>query len=410
MIRFQLLISYIAAVALGGLAGFYPARAPALTLSDVYERVERESLELKAARSSVQGARGGISQARRVPNPEVELTLEDFGRGEVEVTVSQDIGLGGRRSRRVQAARARFAAEEAELQSAMLRLRADALRGFSATVAARQSVSIGDSLVSLAETTVVSIRRRVEAGAAMPLDLIRGEAELEEVRLARRGLELEYLLARRGLALLWGGIGEAEWEPVGDYVRSPELPPLAELIAAADQHPDMRKLDFEIDVLNAELALARAEALPEIGVGAGYSRNSETGEHGALLGASVSLPVFHRNQGTTVEKYHEIDRAEDVRAREQLARHLEVERVRSEIAWLTGKIDVMRESILPKSERVLRESTKHYQEGAVGVLEVLEAQGALLERLLEQTDNLHRRAELAADLIELTGVELRLFE
>lgn len=392
------------------ITALFPSCVLTLTLSEAHRLAERDNLQLAALQSAVEAARSAVRQSRLLPNPEVEIALEDFGRNELEVLLSQSVDLGGRRGARVREARARQRAAEAALDAARVQLRAEALRRFGAAVAARERIHIADSLIVLSEASVLSIQRRVDAGATMRLDLIRAENELQEILLERAGLDREYQLACKDLALLWGDTSEPLWEPVGTFVLHPVVPPLRDLRTAADGHPDAAIRQIEMDILEAELGAERAEVFPELAIGAGYLRSGETGESAALVGVSVSLPLFNRNQGAVAQKRHEIEEATHVRGTERLARHAEVERIRAEITTLTERIDGMRQSILPRSEHVLSELTEYYQRGAVGILEVLEAQGALLERWLEQTDNLRDRAALAADLLELTGTELEVLE
>jgi cobalt-zinc-cadmium efflux system outer membrane protein len=388
----------------------FPARGPTLTLAEAQHLAKRNSLELMARKSGVRAAENAARQAGRVPNPKIEVALEDFGRNELEVTLSQSIELGGRRGARVREARAHEKIAEAALEAAAIRLRAEVLRRFAEVVAARERILIADSLIALSDTSVASIQRRVAAGAAKELDLIRAETELQEMVLEREGLERDYLLARKEVALLWGDTSEPLWEPAGAFVVSPPIPALRDLKAAADDHPEAIILDREADILEAQLRAERAEAFPELEIGAGYLRNGETGEKAALVAASVSLPVFNRNGGAVSQKRQEMVGAAHTRGAQRLARHAEAERIRAQILTLTERIDAMQESILPRSEYVLSELTAYYQRGAVGILEVLEAQEELMERWLEQTDSFRDRATLAAGLLELTGMELEVLE
>ena len=401
---------WLPAVVLLMVTALYPTPGPTLTLSEAQQRAEQHNLQIRAFRSAVQAAKNAARQARHVPNPEIEVALEDFGRNEVEVSLSQRIEMGGRRGARMQEARARRKAAEAALEAATIRLRAEVLRRFTAAVAARERIHIADSLIALSDASVASIRRRVEAGATKELDLVRAETELLEMEVESRGLERDYLLARKEVALLWGDSTEPLWEPAGAFVVGPEIPTLSDLRAAVGDHPDAVMLDVEVEILEAQLRAERAEAFPEVEIGAGYLRNGETGEKAALLAASVSLPLFNRNQGAVSQKRQEIEGAAHTRGAAQLARRAEAELIRAEIVTLTERIDVMRESILPRSEHVFSELSAYYQRGAVGILEVLEAQEELLETWLEQTDSLRDRAALAADLMELTGTKLEVLE
>ena len=89
----------------------------------------------------------------------------------------------------------------------------------------------------------------------------------------------------------------------------------------------------------------------------------------------------------------EMEGATHARSAERLARHAEVERIRTEITTLTERIAAMRESILPRSEHVLSELTEHYQRGAVGILEILEAHGPGIDTRSHAVDPIQGCAE-----------------
>jgi cobalt-zinc-cadmium efflux system outer membrane protein len=390
--------------------GMSIASEPTITLQEAFQRVDQNNLELKALRSAVKAADGAVRQARLIPNPEAEIELEDLGRSTTEVVVSQTIGLGGTRGARIRLARAAAQAAEIELTLAGLRLRAEAMRRFGATIAVKQKLTFMDSLIVLAENTMVSVERRVEAGAAMTLDLVRAETALQEIRLERAGLEREFLQARRELAMLWNEVSEPNWEPAGMLTCSPFYLSPDEINAALESHPAIRLLETRSMAAREERAEARAGRFPELSIGVGVLLDNEQDQRASLLRASVSMPLFDRQQGTFSQKGHELQQAECLRNNEITARRTEVTRVATELTTLTERIATTQRTILPKTEQILTELMDYYRQGAVGILEVLEAQRAVLEKWLEHTDNLRERTALAADLLKLTGIECEVLE
>lgn len=390
--------------------GVCPANEQHLMLFDVYEMIERENPDIKAYQSALAGAAGGIRQARLLPNPEVGIGLEDFGRETVEIMISQAIEFGDKRGSRVRVAQAEQAIAQIELEAALLRLRSETMSRFGTVIAAKRRVTLVDSLLSLARATKVFTERRVEAGAAMAIDLVRSETALQENELEKRSLETEYLLARKNLAVLWGDPRDVDWEPVETFVCAPLEISLEKIRHAADDHPDLQILEKNILLIEEERSVERSAAFPELTLGAGFLRDNVADESVSLIQASISLPMFNRNQGAVSKKSFEIEQANHLLHSERLTRWAEVERVMGGIAILTERIQILEKSILPNSEQILKVLMDHYQQGAVGILEVLDAQQSLMEKWIEHTEDLSERASLAGELMALTGTECEVIQ
>lgn len=391
-------------------SGVTTAEESTIGLREVFQRVDQNNLELKALRVALEATQGAVQQARLIANPEAEIELEDLGRATTEVVLSQTIRLGGVRAADVRLARTQSAAAEIELESARLRLRAEAMRRFGVAIAAKQKLALVDSLMVLAENTLRSIDHRVDAGAAMALDLIRAETALQQIILERSGLEREFTQARREIAALWNSTEDSNWEPAGILGCSPFRLSPEEISAALEIHPAIRSLENRRKAVEAERAQAKAAKYPELSIGVGALLNNELDQHSSLLRASFSLPLFDRQQGALSQKRYELKQAEYLKNHEMISRRTVVTRVATELETLTERIATTRTTILPQTEQILRALMEYYEHGAVGILEVLDAQRALLERSLEHTEDLQERTALAADLLELTGIECEVFE
>ncbi|MCU0613050.1 MAG: TolC family protein, partial [Candidatus Eisenbacteria bacterium] len=230
-----------------------------MTLSEVYRRVEALSPDL-AASAAVRSAAGeGVRQARARPNPELEIEMEDFGSGPIEVMVTQAVAIGGVRGAGIRRALAQRDVAQYDLESAHIHHRAEAMRRFASVIAARQNVGVADSLVALAQATMASIRRRVEIGSAMPVDSIRAEIELREIRLRRTEAIRDYGQARRDLAALWGDLSEPAWEPAGDFECAPFPLPGDQVLRAVETHPAMKAMAAEVQATMEDRSEAEAE-------------------------------------------------------------------------------------------------------------------------------------------------------
>jgi len=233
-----------------------------VSLSEAWNRVLERSPVLAAAASGVRSAQAGLEQARLLPNPELELMTEDYGRSEVEVALTLPLEIGGQRWARVRAVRA--ALDIAQLDEVMtrLQLRAETLRRFGSALALKQKIGFSDTLLGLVRSSTADIARRVNAGAAMELDLVREQTELVSLQVEARGLERSYRAACRALAALWADTSDLDWEPVGFFIGRPELPDREVVLAKILGCPEVLCCSKAVEAARAELAGAAPRASP----------------------------------------------------------------------------------------------------------------------------------------------------
>jgi|GEM_PF-2459209 len=380
--------------------------ARSVSLSEAWNRVREASPVLAAAVSGVRSAEAGLEQARLLPNPELELMTEEYGRSEVEVALTLPLEIGGQRWARVRAARA--ALDIAQLDEVMtrLQLRAETLRRLGSALALKQKIELSDTLLGLVRSSTADIARRVNAGAAMELDLVREQTELVSLQVEARGLERSYRAACRALAALWADTSDLDWEPVGFFIGRPELPDREVVLAKILGCPEVLCCSKAVEAARAELAGARAKGFPEVALTGGYLRNNEAREGAVRLGASMSLPIFNRNQGAIRAARHALAGAEHAAVQARLAREVKADLVLAELAGLFEVVDTGHAVILPAQRRVLSTLTRHYELGAIGILELIEVQREFHETSMDLIDAQGEWTSLAADLLEATSYEL----
>jgi len=384
------------------------ALAPARTVSfaEAWEMVRQNNPTLAAAGVAVRAAEAKLGQARLIPNPELEVMTEEYGRSEVEVALTLPLELGGQRRARIRAARAALDIASIDEVMTSLQVRAETLRRFGSALALKLQVEMDDTMLGLVRSATADIARRVDAGAAMELDLVREQTELKSLQVEARGLERTYRASCRALAALWKGTEAVAWEPRGSFVGRPELPDRETVLASIVGCPGVLCCNAEVEAARAELAEAKAEGAPELALTGAYVMNTEAGERSVLLGASMSLPIFNRNQGASRAADYAVTGAEHAAVAARLAREVEADELLAELAGASEAIDTGYAAILPAHRRVLSTLTRFYEQGAVGIHELIEAQREFHETSMELIDAQSERTSLAADLLEVTSYEL----
>jgi cobalt-zinc-cadmium efflux system outer membrane protein len=387
-----------------------PAGAQALSLARAREMVLASHPGLEALSEDLAAAEAAVDQASAFENPELEVATEDWGRSEVEVGVNMPIPLWGTRGAAIDMARGEAEIARLTLESDRLVIEAELIRRFTSVLSARERLAIVDSLAGLSAEGIDAVRRMVEAGAAMEVDLVRAELEGEELLLERSELDLALENEQVRLAELWGDT-EFRFEGVsGSLDAAFEIPRLPVLAKAMQEHPAWRLPDAEVGLTQAEIDEARAERWPEVALSAGYLQNTEDDEGAPLAGVSISLPIFDRKGSEIASREHYMAAAQRRADLDRLERTTALTTLHSEMGGSRGRLTAFSGEMLAKAARIHTDLQDFYSRGRTGILDVLEARGHLLEVRMRVVDLIEEQALIGADLMELTGYRIEVIE
>jgi outer membrane protein, heavy metal efflux system len=372
---------------------------------------------LRSAEAGRRAALGDLFQAGLRPNPEVRLDNQSIaasgpyrGRSPIEtgVGLSQRVETAGKRQARVEAAGRALALTGLEAEAVRLDLIREVVRALAGTVAGARAVEIARERVRLADEVLRATRARVEAGREPFVQQRRAEVARETAAVGFERSQREAAVLRRALSVLLAAprvevaADRAAWfddlGPRPDPARAPALPP---------GQLDRVRLDALIDQRRAELDLQRRNAVPDVTVNGAASRFREASETAAttafVLGLSVPLPVFDRNQGNILRAGAEVSRAEADAARGRLyldAALADSER-RLDQAWRAA--DSLRRTVLPAAQEAAGFAREGYAAGKFSLLEVLDAQGALSNVREQLNAALLEVQAVRADIARLRG-------
>lgn len=277
---------------------------PSYALDDLVRLGLARNPRLAQAGFAADAARGRAVQAGLYPNPTLAFTGDELGdrQGRAGILtlpqVSQEIVTGGKLTlgravadREADQATLALVARRAELMAAIRAAYFDAL-------ALDRRVTILRELRALTQQSVGQARRRVEAKQAAQLDVVQLEVEAERVRADADAAEQELPAAFLRLAAV---VGEKDLPP-GPLTGSLDgpLPPYdldrvrAHVLAV---HPDVRAARLAGERARLALQRAKADAIPNVTVSAGYVRQNQNKSDDFMLGVSLPLPVWNRNQG-----------------------------------------------------------------------------------------------------------------
>jgi outer membrane protein, heavy metal efflux system len=383
------------AVALGG-ASALPLRAQGvpsapgtnvLTLEVAIRLALAGNPELSAAGSQVSGAAGRAYQAKLWPNPELELSAEDwpmdgggFANAKKLVGMSQTVPYPGKKRLDARIGLLGVRVSQAEYDLRRLGLVRDVKTAFYEVLAAERLVEVSRELVAVAESSANTARKRVQAGAAADQEQLRAEIPLEQARTELAGFERERETAREKLANLLGR-PQLRGAPVsGALAESVSLGRLDEgagrWLAA---HPSVAAARASKERAEQEERRARLEPYPDVKFGAAGGQEAEGLGPIVQFSVSVPLPIIDRSKGRKQEAKANAAAAEaEMMATEQrLLRDWGVASQRLRTA--AQQVASYRERILPKATEALRLLQRGFEEGKFGFIDLLDTQRTAAE-------------------------------
>ena len=353
-----------------------------LTLDDCTRFVLENNPELAAARHYREAKRNQQLDVNRLPNPELEIELENFGRtgvlkdvemGEHTLFISQPLPVGGKRRLQRQAAAVQL--QLADLQ--LLRQQGEVFRQtrdrYPAALLARELLRLGESDLRLTTEMRDMVNRLFTEGAVSESDLRKARLLVLDTQRSVREARTTYHQSLVHLAALWGGQDTDQFQLAGD------LKPVAQLFADSRLGEDLSGTVHQLIYASEERAMETASRLagklriPDVAIRGGYRTFHDTDEHAFIAGVSVQLPVFNTGKWKTgaarAEALQRIASARNTLT--ALKTRLAETRIQLDTCRENGRI--LESEMLPIARTELEASQKAYREGLFNYLQVLES-------------------------------------
>lgn len=375
-----------------------------LTLGAALDMALQHNPGLKAASQEVDIAAGQRIQAGAIPNPELSFLSEGLQKDNRTTTImlNQAIELGGKRGARIAAADRDGAVASAELAAARNDLRADVVAAYFDVLAAQERMTLASTSRELARNAAAAASRRVAAGRISPVEETRARVAEANSRIEMSQAGSELALARRRLASTWGGsapsFGQVEIPPV--VMMRPSAQELATMLAHS---PQLLRARLEVERQLARAKLERSRQLPDLTVSVGSKRDEQFGQRQTVVGLSLPIPLFDRNQGNVLSALRRTDkaRAELAAVENRLAAELAQASQRLDAA--EGELNIIRADILPGAQSAFEAAVKGFELGKFSFLDVLDAQRTLVQAKTQYVRLLAESHRAGADIERLLG-------
>ena len=377
----------------------------ALTLEMALKQAFEANPALLAAAHESAAERATITQAQLFPNPHISTQIEDTRRATRVTTLqlNQLIELGGKRDARVEAAERGGDVALATLAAKRADVRAEVELAFVDLLTAQQRLQLAEHSMALAGRVTVAAARRVMAGKVSPVEESKARVAEAEVRLLLLQARSDLTMARQRLAATWGDAGALFESVVGDLSLLPALPSLTALTRALVNSPVMLRERSALGRRQALLEVERRRRIPDVTVSLGVKRAEELARDQAVLGLSIPIPLFDRNQGNVLETLRRTDKARDELVATELHLTVALAQAHAGLSVARQTVDALRSEILPGAHTAYDVVTRGFELGKFNFLEVLDAQRTLIQAELQHLRALSDAHRAAVEIERLLG-------
>ena len=386
-----------------------------LTIADALRAALLHSPALAAVSWEIRSREALALQAGLLPNPEASVETEQFGgtkdrdtidSHQATLSLAQRVEFGGKRSKRIRLAEADTTLAEWDFETKRLAVLTDATKAFVRVLALQARSVLTRDLEALAAESVRSVEATAGTGAVSPIEVDRARVQLERVQVQALRTNHELGAARALLAATWGSSTASFTRAVGDLAQIAPPPALETLEALSSENPEIARWNAEVAQREAALAVERARKIPDVTIGAGPRYYTEAGDVALVMGVSVPLPLFDRNQGNILDTRHRLARATTERRAAEVTVRSQLAAAYHALAAAFGEVEALRDRVIPDAEKVYRSTRQAYGFGLFRYVEVLDAQRTFFETRSQLVDAMAAYHNAATDVERLTGTPL----
>ncbi|MEC5126609.1 TolC family protein [Verrucomicrobiales bacterium BCK34] len=387
-----------------------------ITLPEAVSRALKKNPALAVYSAETRIADARIISALARPNPELETEVEDvLGSGEYDgfrsavynVGVSQLIETGKKRRLRGAVAEAEQNAQALEYDIARREIIAETGKRYVAVLASQNAEANAEADYKTASEAYAAIKEQIKGGRGTAIDSGQALLGKNEAKIARESARLESNLARQQLSAMW-----AEAKPSFDSVvgnlpgPGSEVPEMGNLCETIDSHPLVARAEAGVSAAGSQLTLEEKKKIPDVSVGVGYRRDSAVDDNALVMGFSLPLPLFNKNEGGIAEAKATIERNEALVAQARIQVEMLIATARARLVSARMEYELISGEMLSGAADQYQTVSEGVSLGRIQYLELLEARRALNAVRKQRLEALAKYHSARVDLEAITGSKL----
>lgn len=389
----------IAAVLLAGAVGMLgqqsppvqnpapPAQSagPAITLEQAIDFAIAHNHALLAARSAIEQSRAEEITAAIRPNPTLGFnslfipftaaTADNFNNiSEFDLALGYTFERGGKRQRRIQAARDATAVTESQVADTERGVVFDTAQQYINALLARSNVDLAQQdLESFKQTSDIS-QEKYRAGAISEGDLLKVQLQALQFQTDLASAQVNLAQAMAALRQLVGYESvPTNFQLADDLKFQPLALGLDDLQARAlKTRPDLRAAVQGITAARSQYELQRANGKRDLDSTFQYSHVAGLNTGGLLF--SMEIPIFDRNQGEVARSRYAIAQAQETQRETEETVMTDIRNAYEALASNQKIVQLYVGGYLQQAQDSRDISAYAYQRGAASLLDFLDAE------------------------------------
>jgi cobalt-zinc-cadmium efflux system outer membrane protein len=390
-------------------------QAAPLTIEDALALALMHNPELESFSREVRASEARALQAKRLPNPELDVRLYRLGiprrfsepdEERTRMVVRQELELGGKRKSRKSIASAERKIANLEYEAKRLEVTGLVESRFAAVLGAQSKLRFLRESVEFFEKTHNKVIALVEGGDIRTLEGHQSRRQVALARITLQEAKSDLAAARFRLATSWNSSMPLFTEAVGDLENTGDLPTLPELLEMARQSPTVARWESEVERSEAALALAGAERMPNLNVGAGARWEDDAGGRDWLFDIEIALPIFDTGKALVKEERQNVARAQAERNAAEAENAAMISEVYHRLQASRMKALTLRDEVIPAARATFEAFTLGFNTDAAQPGDLFDAGRDLARAEIEYTDALVEQGRALAILESLVGQSL----
>lgn len=400
-----------------------------LTLRAVLDSLRTGNPAIAAANSRVSAAEAARTTSRAFGNPVLSFDVDQaqFPGGrplvgmsrQTFITASLPLESFYQRGPRITRASAELRAIQSDAVSTRQRLGLDAAAAFYRVAMAQIEAETTRELEGWLDTVVTYNRTRVREGVTAEADLIRATIERDRIALERtlQSAELARARASLGVYLPVSGASSRATVPTNPvafhaapFALQATSPLAADNVAgpALSERPDVRAARERVTASAAQISAEQSMVLRELGVT--FGTMMAMNQTAMMAGISMPIPLLDRNRGAIQRARAERDISQFELATTERAANAELRGAYDAAVLLTERMAQLTQTdstnFLARAEESRRIALGAYREGAVPLLQVIDAAQSWAESRVAYYRALFAQQQSILALTVAQGVDL----
>ncbi|MBT8036703.1 MAG: TolC family protein [Verrucomicrobiae bacterium] len=358
-----------------------------VTRSRAIKHAVTYSPKLRALRAELRALHAEVLQAGLRPNPELGLEIENFsGSGnthgfktaEITAAVSQKLELGGKRAKRHLVANLKAQALTSAIRSMEQEVTIETDKAFTALLAARKLRLLAEENLASSQEQVKTLDSLIEAGATSSIDGNKARLARSESRELLAEARSSETSAAAMLSQIWGG-GSANIKATGSLDSNGLTTTAVNPGIVISKHPSMKSAALVFALNQAIYKLQKAYRISDVSISGGVRNFGESNDTAAVVGISIPLPLYNKNQGNIRAAEERVDKARAQGQAVESRLRLQVTQLNADLRSAKSRVVEIDSRTVAAARKALSDTQTAYAAGKKSLLEYIDARKTLFE-------------------------------